>query len=93
VECKLILEAHDALVYAIRREYLDDFVEIAQKEMERPLNFTACSLPRRYLKIPCDVEVGENYKDLKNYRKSNMKVVVEEPLVPRTVTEQFMVQE
>jgi len=92
-EAKLILEAHDALVFAVRREWLDDFVAIAQKEMERPLNFTSCSLPRRFLKIPCDVEIGENYKDLKNYKKSVMKTEITEPSRPLTITEQFTVQE
>jgi DNA polymerase len=91
-EAKLILEAHDALVFAVRVGWLDDFVAIAQKEMERPLNFTSCSLPRRFLKIPCDVEVGENYKDLKNYKKSVMKTEVVD-VRPMTITEQFLVSE
>ena len=48
-EAKIILEAHDALLFSVRIEYLEDFIPIAKKEMERPINFTACSLPRRYL--------------------------------------------
>jgi DNA polymerase-1 len=68
-ESKIILEAHDALLFSVRREYLDEFIPIAQKEMERPINFHSCSLPRRLLKIPCDVEIGENYMDLRKYRK------------------------
>ena len=67
-EARIILEAHDALLFAVRIEYLDDFISIAKKEMERPINFTACSLPRRFLKIPCDIEVGENYKDLHKFK-------------------------
>jgi uracil-DNA glycosylase family 4 len=81
-EAKIILEAHDALVFSIRKEYIDDFVPLAKKEMERPINFTMCSLPRRYLKIPCDVEIGENYKDFKKY-----KFPIQQP------TEQLIVQE
>lgn len=67
-EAKIILEAHDALLFSVRKEYVEDFIPLAQKEMERPINFGACSLPRRFLKIPCDVEIGENYKDLKKFR-------------------------
>jgi hypothetical protein len=96
-EAKIILEAHDALLFAIRREYLEDFVPIAKKEMERPINFTCCSLPRRHLKIPCDIEIGENYKDLKNFKFKREEV---EPIVlvqadtrPLTITEQFLVQD
>jgi len=67
-EAKIILEAHDALLFAVRKEYLEDFIPLAKKEMERPINFKMCSLPRRSLKIPCDVEIGENYRDLKKYK-------------------------
>ena len=67
-EAKIILEAHDALLFSVRHEYLDNFIPLAKREMERPINFLNCSLPRRFLKIPCEVEVGENYKDLKNYK-------------------------
>jgi len=67
-EARIILEAHDALLFSVRTEYLGEFLPIARKEMERPINFTACSLPRRFLKIPCDVEIGENYRDLKKFK-------------------------
>ena len=67
-EAKVILEAHDALLFSVRYEYIEDFIAIAKKEMERPINFSACSLPRRRLKIPCDVEWGRNYKDLKKWK-------------------------
>ena len=93
---RIILEAHDALLFAVRREYLSEFVPVAQKEMERALNFTNCSLPRRFLKIPCDVEIGENYKDLSKY-KSAQKITVEpiEPIRtrPLSITEQFTVND
>jgi len=94
-DAKIILEAHDALLFAVRTDHVDDFIPIARKEMERPINFTMCSLPRRYLKIPCDVEIGENYRDLRKF-KSLIEPVKVEPIErviarPLTVTEQFMV--
>jgi uracil-DNA glycosylase family 4 len=76
-EAKIILEAHDALVFSIRIEYLNDFVPMAQKEMERPINFKACSLPRRFLKIPCDVEIGENYRDFKKFKLPEPQILVQ----------------
>jgi DNA polymerase I-like protein with 3'-5' exonuclease and polymerase domains len=95
-EAKIILEAHDALLFSVRQEYLDDFIPLAKKEMERPINFKACSLPRRMLKIPCDVEIGHNYKDLFKYKSP---VTITEPEVvqhifkmPKSVTEQFRVE-
>jgi uracil-DNA glycosylase family 4 len=94
-EAKIILEAHDALLFAVRKEYLEHFISVARKEMERPINFACCSLPRKFLKIPCDVEIGENYRDLKKFNtgvpKSDLKEKME--LVPLTVTDEFLVRE
>ncbi len=92
-ECKIILEAHDALLFSVREEYLEDFVPLAKKEMERPINFTTCSLPRRFLKIPCSVEIAENYRDFKNYKFKTEEKKIIEPTIPLTITEQFLVQE
>lgn len=93
-EGRIILESHDALLFSVRREYLDDFIPLAKKEMERAINFTNCSLARRFLKIPCDVEIGENYADLKKF-KPKVESMLEPPVpvVTRalTPTEQFMV--
>ena len=92
-EAKIILEAHDALLFSVRKEYLDDFIPIGRQEMERPINFKCCSLPRRLLKIPCDVEIGENYCDLRKFKGKDEPVKIE-PIQeirtrPLTITEQF----
>jgi DNA polymerase-1 len=89
-ECKIILEAHDALLFSIRHEYLDEFIALAKKEMERPIDFTRCSLPRRFLRIPCDVEIGENYRDLTKYKFKESEA--EKEVRELTITEQFMVE-
>lgn len=96
-EARIILEAHDALLFAIRYEYLGEFVPLAKKEMERPIDFSACSLKRPFLRIPCDVEVGENYKDLKKFKplvdSEPVRIEPEIPVIvrPLSITEQFMV--
>ena len=95
-EAKIILEAHDALLFSVRVDILDEFIKIAKKEMERPINFLNCSLPRRFLKIPCDVEVGYNYKDLNKYKFPVVEEIVEvvpQPTTPKSITEQFMVRD
>lgn len=94
-EARIILEAHDALLFSVRKEYLGEFVPIAKKEMERPINFSCCSLPRRSLKIPCDVEIGENYKDLNKFKFEDevTEVQPQEPVKVLTITEQFLVRE
>ena len=65
---KLIMESHDALLFMIPLSEVNDFVYIIREEMERPLDFSACSLRRTSLVIPCEVELGENYKDFKKFK-------------------------
>jgi uracil-DNA glycosylase family 4 len=67
-ECKIVLESHDALLFLIREEYLEDFCPIVKQEFERPINFTVCSLPRTRLVIPCEIEWGYNYLELKKFK-------------------------
>ena len=52
-EAKIILEAHDALLFSVRKEYIKDFILIAKKEMERPINFMLCVVyPVGHLRYP-----------------------------------------
>lgn len=66
---KIILEAHDALLFSIHTRLLDDYIPILQEEMERPIRFDSCSLPRHELVIPSDVEIGYNYMELTKWKK------------------------
>jgi hypothetical protein len=61
---RLVNEAHDSLTYLMPiGEYIDICKEL-KPIMEQPIDFTTCSIKRGLLTIPCDFEVGENYKDL-----------------------------
>lgn len=91
-ECKIILEAHDGLLFSIRREYLNDFTPIIKKEMERPINFTACSLRRRYLRIPAEIEVGENYMDLKKFQVPKVQAPMEDLKLKESTLEEKMLE-
>lgn len=66
---RLIMESHDALLYMVPEREVDSFIPIARTEMERPINFSVCSLSRPDLSIPSDVEVGDNWMDLRKYKK------------------------
>jgi hypothetical protein len=66
--CRIVLESHDALLFMIEEHELDDFVSIVKEEFERPIRFDTCSIPRSELIIPCDVEFGENYLELKKFK-------------------------
>ena len=66
---RLVMESHDALLYMVRESEVDEFVPVAKIEMERPIDFSNCSLPRPSLSIPSDVEIGDNFMSLNKYRK------------------------
>ena len=91
-DIKIIMESHDALLFSFDDRYLDTYCPIIKREMERPLNFEHCSLPRRMLKIPCDIEIGYNYQELSKYKQIKVETTQEVELqVPRSITEEFMV--
>ena len=66
---RIVVEAHDSLLFMIPERKIDEFIPIARMEMERPLDFSCCSLSRGHLSIPSDVEIGYNWMDLKKYKK------------------------
>jgi DNA polymerase I-like protein with 3'-5' exonuclease and polymerase domains len=65
---KIVMEAHDALLFSIPIPLVDEYANIIKREMERPIIFENCSLTRHDLIIPCDVEIGENYADFVKYK-------------------------
>ena len=65
---RLIVEAHDGLLYKCPVNLALESIPIIQEEMERPIDFSNCSLPRRPLVVPCEIEYGYNYKDLKKFK-------------------------
>ena len=67
---QIVLEGHDALLFHVRIADVDGLVDKAREEMAVPIPFSQCSIARRDLVIPCDVEIGvKNYKDLVKYRR------------------------
>ena len=70
---KIACEAHDALTFLIpdRQALHDDILEI-QSYFSEPIDFSRCSIPRRSLIIPTDVEIGIDYCDLKKYKKKEI---------------------
>lgn len=90
---KIVMEAHDALLFSVPDSKIKEYCLIIKEEMERPIDFTTCSLKRRHLSIPCEIEIGKNYRDLKTKFKDFPIVtpsveVLQMP--PKTITEQFL---
>lgn len=65
---KIIGESHDAIHFMVKESELKEDVEIIRESMQEPIDFARCTLPRGILKIPCDIEIGRNYKDLKKWK-------------------------
>jgi uracil-DNA glycosylase len=63
----ICVEAHDALVALVRETEIDHYLSYAVPAFEAPIDFSQCTLPRGTITIPCEVKVGRNYKDLKDY--------------------------
>lgn len=59
-----LLEGHDSLLVQCSPVEVSEVKEIMKEEMEKPMELDKCSLPREPLVIPCDFEIGDNYKDL-----------------------------
>jgi uracil-DNA glycosylase family 4 len=92
---KCVMESHDALLFTIPLSRLNQWGPIIKQEMERPINFDRCSLPRHELIIPCELETGKNYLELSKWKDVPIIAppVVIPKLVPRTVQEAFTVIE
>jgi uracil-DNA glycosylase family 4 len=89
---KIVMESHDALLFSIPISKASEWGAIIKEEMERPIDFSRCSLPRHELSIPCDLESGKNYRDLSKFR--DIPIVAEPkklaPVRQLTTTEQFL---
>lgn len=90
---KIVMESHDALLFSVPVSKMRLYIPIIKQEMERPIDFSRCSIPRRSLSIPCDIETGHNYRDFKKFKDIPIiaKPVQIPKMPPRNVTEAFTV--
>lgn len=89
---KIVMESHDALLFSIPVSKKATWIPIIKQEMERPLDFSRCSLPRRDLIIPCDIEIGHNYRDLSKFKDKAIILPPTEILMmpSKSITESFL---
>lgn len=93
-QIKIYLEAHDALLFSGPERHTEEWSQIIQYEFERPINFECCSLSRRPLVIPCEIEIGDNYKQLKKFHKDIPIIrppIVIPDMAPVSITEKYTV--
>jgi uracil-DNA glycosylase family 4 len=92
-DIKIVMESHDALLFSVPSSRVKAYAQIIREEFERPIDFSHCSLPRRELVIPCEVETGLNYKDFKKFKDFPIIMPPIQTLDtrPKTTTEEFSV--
>lgn len=65
-----INEAHDAFTVEVPEKLVEEFIETAHYVMVVPIDLSRGSFPRESLTIPVDFEVGNNYRDMKKYKRT-----------------------
>jgi uracil-DNA glycosylase family 4 len=64
-----LIDAHDAWLTQVPEDRTDEASKIVREEMEVPFDFSRCSIPCGKLVIPCDIEIGMDYKNLKKQKR------------------------
>jgi len=67
-DVRILVESHDSLTFLVPVNDVKYYVPIITTEMERPIDFSKCSIPRDKLSIPAEVEIGDNYQEFSKYR-------------------------
>lgn len=63
---EILQESHDSFLAQIRPEYLECTKKIIREELESPIDFSKCSLPRGKLVIPCDISISTtNWQEMR----------------------------
>lgn len=65
---RILVEAHDGLLVSSPIGRKLECARILTEEMQVPIDFRTCSLPRGELVIPAEVEWGMNYKDMERIK-------------------------
>lgn len=62
---RFCLELHDAFVWKVKEDKIDEALRITQEEMEMPIDHKYCSISRGCLVIPTEAKVGKRLSELK----------------------------
>jgi uracil-DNA glycosylase family 4 len=65
---RILSESHDALLTSVSISRKYEAATILRTELERPIDFSTCSIKREKLVIPCEVEEGMNWYDFKKVK-------------------------
>lgn len=61
---EILQESHDSFLAQIPKEAIGDTLGIIKEELERPIDFSLCSLGEGTLIIPCEIKLGDNWEEM-----------------------------
>lgn len=64
---EILQESHDSFLGRVPEYMLKECAKIIEEELERPIDFSRCSLPRNPLIIPCEIKIGHNWGEMGLY--------------------------
>jgi uracil-DNA glycosylase family 4 len=66
---QILSESHDSFLAQVPINQVDNACKIMTEELETPIDFSKCSLPRGELIIPCEIFIGEkNWEDMRQIK-------------------------
>lgn len=67
-ELQILLEMHDAFLCQVPKNDVYKYAQLITRLLERPIDFSNCTLKRGILYPKADCEVGDNWRDLKGFK-------------------------
>jgi DNA polymerase-1 len=65
-QAQILMESHDSFLAQVPIGTIDKAVPIIKEEMESPIDFSRCSLPRGELIIPCEIKFSDtNWEEMR----------------------------
>ncbi len=62
---RFCMELHDAFVWKVKEDRIDEALAITKEEMEMPIDHKYCSIPRGCITIPTEAKVGSRLNELR----------------------------
>lgn len=66
IQIEFLEESHDSFLCQVRdnADSIEKAKDLIKKELETPIDFAKCSLPRGFLTIPCEIKTGYNWEKM-----------------------------
>ena len=68
---ELLVELHDGILAQIPENKVTECYDIIKPIFEQSIDFERCTMKREPLTIPIECSIGENWRDLKKWKREN----------------------